>query len=79
MLQVDGLVEPPLPLAETRRPGTRAAVLGYPEHGPFTVTPARLGRTDEVVSEDAYGRGPVTRKMVSFRGDVRRGTPAGPP
>jgi S1-C subfamily serine protease len=78
VLQVDGLVEPPLPLAETQRPGTRAAVLGYPEDGPFTVTPARLGRTGEVVSEDAYGRGPVTRKMVSFRGDVRRGNSGGP-
>jgi S1-C subfamily serine protease len=78
VLQVDGLVEPPLPLAGTQRSGTRAAVLGYPEDGPFTVTPARLGRTGEVVSEDAYGRGPVTRKMVSFRGDVRRGNSGGP-
>jgi S1-C subfamily serine protease len=78
VLQVDGLVEPPLPLAETQRPGTRAAVLGYPEDGPFTVTPARLGRTGEVVSEDAYGSGPVSRKMVSFRGDVRRGNSGGP-
>lgn len=78
VLQVDGLVEPPLPLAETQRPGTRAAVLGYPEDGPFTITPVRLGRTGEVVSEDAYGRGPVTREMVSFRGDVRRGNSGGP-
>jgi S1-C subfamily serine protease len=78
VLQVDGLVEPPLPLAVTQAPEARAAVLGYPEDGPFTVTPARLGRTGEVVSEDAYGRGPVTRKMVSFRGDVRRGHSGGP-
>jgi S1-C subfamily serine protease len=78
VLQVDGLVEPPLPLAETQRPGTRAGVLGYPEDGPFTVTPARLGRTGEVVSADAYGRGPVTRKMVSFRGDLERGNSGGP-
>jgi S1-C subfamily serine protease len=78
VLQVDGLVEPPLSRAETQRRGTRAAVLGYPEDGPFTVTPARLGRTGMVVSEDAYGRAPVTRRMVSFRGDVRRGNSGGP-
>jgi len=30
------------------------------------------------LSEDAYGRGPVTRRITSFRGTVRRGNSGGP-
>jgi len=78
VLRVDGLAEPPLALAASARRGMPAAVLGYPDNGPFTVSPARLGRTGTVVSEDAYGRGPVTREMVSFRGKVRSGNSGGP-
>jgi S1-C subfamily serine protease len=78
VLSVDGLTEPPLVLSSSSSPGTPAAVLGYPENGPFTASPARLGPTDRVVSEDAYGRGPVTRRMTSFRGRVRSGNSGGP-
>jgi S1-C subfamily serine protease len=31
-----------------------------------------------VLSEDAYGRGPVVRRITSFRGKVRRGNSGGP-
>ena len=37
-----------------------------------------LGSTRAVVSEDAYGNGPVTRKMTTFRGTVRSGNSGGP-
>jgi S1-C subfamily serine protease len=78
VLRVDGLAESPLALSPSTRPGTPAAVLGYPENGPFTISPARLGRTSRVVSEDAYGRGPATRRMTSFRGELRSGNSGGP-
>jgi S1-C subfamily serine protease len=78
VLQVDGLGAPGLPLAPSPARGTEAAVLGYPENGPLTATPARLGRTAEVISEDSYGRGPVRRTMTSFRGSVRHGNSGGP-
>jgi S1-C subfamily serine protease len=78
VLRVGGLGASPLGFASSAPRGTAAAVLGYPENGPFTVSPARLGRTGSVVSEDAYGRGPVTRRMVSFRGEVRSGNSGGP-
>jgi S1-C subfamily serine protease len=58
--------------------GTGAAVLGYPENGPFTITPARFGSTASVVSNDSYGRGPVTRQMSSIRGRIRSGNSGGP-
>ena len=66
------------PLGAEPARGTEAAVLGYPENGPLTATPARLGRTAEVISEDSYGRGPVRRTMTSFRGSVRHGNSGGP-
>jgi S1-C subfamily serine protease len=52
--------------------------MGFPENQPLTMRPARLGRTVTVLSEDAYGRGPVTRKITSFRGEVRPGNSGGP-
>jgi S1-C subfamily serine protease len=53
-------------------------VVGYPANGPLTIVPARLGRTGEVTSQDSYGRGPVTRLMTPFRGQVRHGNSGGP-
>jgi hypothetical protein len=59
-------------------PGTTAAVLGFPQNGPYTVDPARLGGTTTVVTQDAYGRGPVERSITSLRGLVRPGNSGGP-
>ena len=52
--------------------------MGFPENRPLTVRPARLGRAVTVLSEDAYGHGPVTRRITSFRGVVRPGNSGGP-
>ena len=59
-------------------PGTSAAVLGFPENGGYDVQPGRLGRTSTVVSQDAYGRGPVQRRITSLRALVRSGNSGGP-
>src|SRR3954454_18041190 len=72
VLHVDNLGLRPLPLAHART-GAAVAVLGYPENGPFTATPARVGRTSVVLAEDAYGRGPVTRAITALGGRVRHG------
>lgn len=69
---------PTLPFAPEPRTGTVAAVLGYPENGPFAVAAARLGESRETISEDSYGRGPLTRTIVSLRGTVRSGNSGGP-
>jgi hypothetical protein len=69
---------PPLPLAENARRGQSAAVLGYPDNGPFAVAPARFGETRDVISEDSYGRGPIRRSISSLRGAVRSGNSGGP-
>jgi S1-C subfamily serine protease len=69
---------PALPIAPAPKPGTTGAVLGYPENGPYTVAPARLGETREMISEDSYGRGPVRRQITALRGQVRSGNSGGP-
>jgi S1-C subfamily serine protease len=77
VLRVD-LSLPALPMARNPSPGTSAAVIGYPENGGLTITPARFGATQSVISEDSYGRGPVTRQMSSIRGAIRSGDSGGP-
>ncbi len=69
---------PPLRMNVSARPGTAAAVLGFPENGPFDVRPARLGPTATVLTQDAYGRGPVQRRITVLRGLVRHGNSGGP-
>ena len=69
---------PALSLDVGADPGTSAAVLGFPENGGYDVQPGRLGRTSTVVSQDAYGRGPVQRRITSLRALVRSGNSGGP-
>jgi S1-C subfamily serine protease len=78
VLRVDGLGGRTLPIASQAPPGKAAAVLGFPRNGGYTVTPARIGATQQVISQDAYGRGPVTRQMLLLRGHVRHGNSGGP-
>lgn len=78
LLRVSGLAGDPLPLRESPQSGISGAVLGYPENGPFTITAARLGETDLVISEDSYGRGPLQRQLTALRGEVRSGNSGGP-
>jgi S1-C subfamily serine protease len=69
---------PTLPISSKRRVGSRAAVLGYPENGPYSVTAARVGETRATVSEDSYGNGPIDRTITALRGSVRSGNSGGP-
>ncbi|MEA2349881.1 MAG: hypothetical protein QOG86_822 [Thermoleophilaceae bacterium] len=79
ILRVDGLASTaPLAVRADAKPGTSAAVLGFPENGPFYVAPARLGSTTTVITQDAYGRGPVRRRVTALRGRVRSGNSGGP-
>jgi S1-C subfamily serine protease len=77
VLGVPGLEGAPLELVEKPRKGTAAVAAGYPEGGPLTLAPARLGRTGTVESQDSYGRGPIERRMTPFRGVVRNGNSGG--
>ena len=79
MLRVSGMSGvPALRLHESASSGTSGAILGFPHDGPYDVEPARLGSTTTVLTQDAYGRGPVRRLITSFRGLVRSGNSGGP-
>jgi S1-C subfamily serine protease len=73
-----GAALPPLPIASERQVGELGAVLGYPENGPYTLSPARIGETRATISEDSYGAGPVEREITALRGAIRSGNSGGP-
>ena len=77
VLQIGASI-PPLPIAPDPQRGTSGAVLGYPENGPYAASAARMGDVDTVISEDAYGSGPIQRQIASLRGHVRSGNSGGP-
>lgn len=77
VLHVPGLRARPLTLADPDR-GTAVAIVGYPENGPLTRTPGRLGGTQKILSRDAYGEGPLRREVTTIRGLVRPGSSGGP-
>jgi uncharacterized membrane protein required for colicin V production len=77
VLRVPGLRARPLRLVDPE-PGAAVAILGYPGDGPFDAKPGRIGRTVSVLSQDAYGHGPVARSITSVRGLVRHGDSGGP-
>ena len=77
VLRVPGLAAKPLRLADPER-SVPVALVGYPRNGPLTRTPARLGGTAQILSRDAYGRGPVRRQVTAIRGAVEPGSSGGP-
>jgi S1-C subfamily serine protease len=73
-----GAALPALPVSSQRRVGEDGAVLGYPENGPYRLSPARIGETRATISEDSYGNGPIERTIVAMSGNVRSGNSGGP-
>jgi len=78
VLHVPELDLPSLTLDEAPASGVAGAILGYPEDGPFNVQPGRIGRTQTVLTQNAYGQGPVSRLLTPLRGRVRPGNSGGP-
>jgi len=77
VLRVKGLTAPPLTFAD---PDEKEAVgiVGYPLNGPLDVEAGRVGKTEKVLTDDAYGHGPVERTITSLAGLVRHGNSGGP-
>jgi uncharacterized membrane protein required for colicin V production len=79
LLRVPGLGGvPSLSLVSEPPSGEAGAILGYPENGPYDVQPGRIGRTQTVITDNAYGQGPVSRLLTPLRGLVRPGNSGGP-
>lgn len=77
VLRIAGLHARALPLAGGPAAGASAAILGYPENGPFDAGPGRLGETRMTATQNAYGA-PTLRMIASLRGVVRPGNSGGP-
>jgi uncharacterized membrane protein required for colicin V production len=78
VLRVPELDAPALPQSLRTEVGSAVAILGYPENGPYRATPGRLGPTQTIISQDAYGAGPIRRRMTALRGQIRSGNSGGP-
>jgi S1-C subfamily serine protease len=78
VLAADGLRGRQLRFERDGRPRQEAAVLGYPQDGPFNVQAARIRGQQRLRSPDIYGDGTVVREVYSLRGLVRPGNSGGP-
>jgi S1-C subfamily serine protease len=78
LLRVPGLELPSLTMARSAPSGTPAAILGYPLDGAYNVQPGRLGETETVRTQNAYGQGDVDRSITPLRGRIRPGNSGGP-
>ncbi|HWX98181.1 MAG TPA: trypsin-like peptidase domain-containing protein, partial [Solirubrobacteraceae bacterium] len=78
VLRVPELGLPSLRLVSNPPAGRSGAILGYPENGPLAVRAGRIGRTQSVLTQNAYGQGPVSRLLTPLRGLVQPGNSGGP-
>ncbi len=78
VLAVDGLSRPFLRFDKTGEARDDAAVLGYPNDGPYNVQAARIRGEQRLRSPDIYGSGSVIREVFSLRSLVRPGNSGGP-
>ncbi|AXT86240.1 serine protease [Aeromicrobium sp. A1-2] len=78
VLAVNGLNIPSLNFDTSGKAGDSAAILGFPENGPFDARAARIRNEMRLRSPDIYDRGQVVRETFSVRGLVRSGNSGGP-
>jgi S1-C subfamily serine protease len=77
VLRVPGLTARPLAMTAPVR-GSLVGIVGYPLNGPLDLEAGRIGKTATVLTQDAYGKGPVSRTITSLAGTVRHGNSGGP-
>lgn len=70
---------PVLPWAnEPATTGDDVIVMGFPESGPFTASPARVRERLTIAGPDIYASGRIEREAYTLRGSVRQGNSGGP-
>ena len=77
VLRIVGARATPLKIAPPHT-GSPVAIVGYPQNGPLRLTPGRIGKTQVVFTQDAYGHGPVPRTITAVAGRVRHGDSGAP-
>ncbi|GAC1381973.1 MAG: MarP family serine protease [Marmoricola sp.] len=78
ILSVPSLRGPYLRFDRSGAAGEAAAVVGFPENGPYNIQPARIRASQRLRSPDIYGNGSVVRQVFSVRAKIRPGNSGGP-
>jgi S1-C subfamily serine protease len=79
VLRTSAPMGPPLTLAAGYSArGTQGAIVGYPEDGPLTITPAGIATRISAVTRDIYERGVVTKEVYEVDGVVQPGNSGSP-
>ncbi|WP_167001221.1 MarP family serine protease [Mumia sp. ZJ430] len=78
VLRVPGLEARSLAFDPDAAQGQSAAVLGFPENGPFDARAARIRSEQRLRSPDIYGTTQVVREVYALRALVRSGNSGGP-
>lgn len=78
VLSVPGLPAPALQFGGRARTAAAAAVLGFPQNGPYDVEPARVRDIQRLRSPNIYGVSNVERQTYSLYALVRPGNSGGP-
>jgi S1-C subfamily serine protease len=78
VLEVPDLGAPPLPRTAALERATGVVVAGFPQDGPYRVTPARVRGVLYAPGDDIYGGGGVTREVYSLYAAVQPGNSGGP-
>jgi S1-C subfamily serine protease len=78
VLAVPDLEAPVLSFGAPADTGNAAAVLGYPQDGPFNAQPGRIRSAERLRSENIYGDGTVVRDAYAIYALVREGNSGGP-
>lgn len=78
VLAVEGVDLRALKFDTSGEEGQSAAILGYPQNGPFDARAARIRDEIRLRSPDIHDQGQVIRQTFSVRGLVRSGNSGGP-
>lgn len=78
VLRVPGLDAQPLELGDPLAADDDAVVVGYPENGPYTISPARVREAVTAQGLDIYDEDTVVRDVYALRAVVRSGNSGGP-
>ncbi len=79
VLHSENLQLPPLDWApEPGVTGDDAIVMGFPQSGPFSATPARVRDRITIAGPDIYNMGRVERDAYTVRGSIQQGNSGGP-
>lgn len=78
VLRVPQLQAPALKFGDALGPGDDSVVVGFPQNGPYTISPSRVREKIQARGLDIYDSSTVVREVYALRGIVREGNSGGP-